>query len=147
MEEIGPVDYAIISFPGSQFQGEIAPALADLVDSGTVRIIDAVFAQKSLAGDIEVIELSDIDPEVQAAFASVGLEVNGLFNDEDLIAAGEELEPGASALLLVWENLWARKVADAVRNANGELLDFGRIPHEVVQGAREWALAHPEDFE
>lgn len=147
MEEIGPVDYAIISFPGSQFRGEIAPALAELVESGTVRIIDAVFAQKTAEGDIEVIELSDIDPEVQAAYANVGVEVTGLFNDEDLIAAGEELEPGSSALLLVWENLWAKKVADAVRDANGELLDFGRIPHEVVEGAREWAQAHPEDFE
>lgn len=142
MEEIGPVDYAIIAFPGSQFTGEIMPAIADVVDAGTVRVIDAVFVTKSEAGDIAAFELSDLDPVVQEAFRSAGVEVNGLFNNEDLIAAGEELEPGSSAVLLVWENIWARKIADAVRNANGELLDFGRIPHEIVQGAREWAVAN-----
>lgn len=142
MEEIGPVDYAIIAFPGSQFTGEIMPAIADLVDAGTVRVIDAVFVSKSEAGDIAAFELSDLDPVVQEAFRSAGVEVTGLFNNEDLIAAGEELEPGSSAVLLVWENIWARRIADAVRNANGELLDFGRIPHEIVQGAREWAVAN-----
>jgi hypothetical protein len=70
-----------------------------------------------------------------------GVEVNGLFNDEDLQAAGEELEPNSSAALLVWENVWARDVAQAMRNAGGELLDFERLPHEVVQAAREAGLA------
>ena len=140
MEEIGPVDFAIIAFPGSELTGEIAPALAELVEAGTVRIIDTVFVQKTLDGDVIGAELAELDPNVAAAFARAGFEVSGLFSDEDLLATGEELEPGSSALLLVWENLWARKVAEAVRNANGELLDFGRIPHEIVQGAREWAM-------
>jgi len=140
MEEIGPVDFAIIAFPGSQFTGEIAPALAELVDAGTVRIIDTVFVQKTLDGDVIGAELTELDPNVAAAFERAGFGVSGLFSEEDLLATGEELEPGSSALLLVWENLWARKVAEAVRNSDGELLDFGRIPHEVVQGAREWAM-------
>jgi uncharacterized membrane protein len=140
MEEIGPVDYAIIAFPGSQFTGEIIPAIGDLVDAGTVRVIDAVFVTKTADGDIGAFELSDLDPTIQDAFANVGVEINGLFNEEDLVAAAEELDPGSSAVLLVWENVWARKVAEAVRSANGELLDFGRVPHEIVQGAREWAL-------
>ena len=142
MEEIGPVDYAIIAFPGSQFTGEILPAISDLVDAGAVRVIDAVFVTKTEAGDIAAFELSDLDPVVQEAFRSAGVEVTGLFNNEDLIAAGEELDPGSSAVLLIWENIWAKRVAEAVRNANGELLDFGRIPHEIVQGAREWAVAN-----
>lgn len=85
-------------------------------------------------------ELTELDPDVAAAFDRAGFEVSGLFSEEDLLATGEELEPGSSAVLLVWENVWARKVAEAVRNANGALLDFGRLPHEIVQGAREWAL-------
>jgi len=140
MEEIGPVDYAIIAFPGSEFTGEIAPALAELVEAGTVRIIDTVFVQKTPDGDVIGVELTELDPNVAAAFQRAGFAVSGLFSEEDLLATGEELEPGSSAVLLVWENVWARKVAEAVRNANGQLLDFGRLPHDVVQGAREWAL-------
>jgi hypothetical protein len=86
-------------------------------------------------------ELTELDPDVQAAFETAGVEVNGLFNEEDLKVAAEELEPNSSAALLVWENVWATKVAQAIRDAGGELLDFERLPHEVVQAARDAALA------
>jgi Family of unknown function (DUF6325) len=142
VSEIGPVDYMIVAFPGNQFKGEIAPALAKLVESGTIRIIDLAFVGKSAQGDIVAMELTDIDPEVRKGFEKAGIEVNGLFNEDDLQAAGEELEPNSSAALLVWENVWAREVAQAMRNAGGEVLDFERLPHEVVQAAREAALAH-----
>jgi Family of unknown function (DUF6325) len=142
MTEIGPVDYMIVAFPGNQFKGEIAPALAKLVESGTIRIIDLAFVGKSAKGDVVAMELTDIDPEVRKGFENAGVEVNGLFNEEDLQAAGEELEPNSSAALLVWENVWAREVAQAMRNAGGEVLDFERLPHQVVQAAREAALAH-----
>jgi uncharacterized membrane protein len=141
MTEIGPVDYMIVAFPGNQFKGEIAPALAKLVEAGTIRIIDLAFVAKNADGDIVAMELTDIDPEVRRGFENAGVEINGLFNDEDLQAAGEELEPNSSAALLVWENVWARDVAQAMRDAGGVLLDFDRLPHEVVQAAREAALA------
>jgi hypothetical protein len=141
MTEIGPVDYMIVAFPGNEFKGEIAPALADLVEAGTIRIIDLAFVAKSADGDIVAMELTDIDPEVREGFENAGVEVNGLFNEEDLQAAGEELEPNSSAALLVWENVWARDVAQAMRDAGGVLLDFDRLPHEVVQAAREAAMA------
>ena len=142
MTELAPVDYMIVAFPGNQFKGEIAPALADLVEKGTIRIIDLAFVAKDADGNIGAFELTDIDPDVRKGFENMGVEVNGLFNEEDLQAAGEELDPNSSAALLVWENLWARDVAQAIRNAGGELLDFERLPHEVVQAARDAALAN-----
>lgn len=141
MEEIGPVDYAIIAFPGNNFKGEIAPALADLVDDGIIRIIDLTFVIKDAEGNVAAMELTDFDPEVAAGFERAGFDIAGLFNEEDLQAAAEELEPNSSAALIVWENLWAKKFANAARAADGVLLDFGRLPHDVVQAAREWALA------
>ena len=141
MEEIGPVDYAIIAFPGNQFRGEIAPALAELVDNGTIRIIDVAFVGKNDSGEAIAMELTELDPEVQAGLDKLGIEVNGLFNEDDLMAAAEELDPNSSAVLLVWENVWARKVTQAMRDAGGILLDFDRLPHDVVQAAREYALA------
>jgi uncharacterized membrane protein len=142
MTEIGPVDYLIVAFPGNEFRGEIAPALADLVEAGTIRIIDLAFVGKDAEGNVAAFELTDIDPEVREGFEKAGVEVNGLFNDDDLAAAGEELEPNSSAALLVWENVWASDVAQGIRDAGGEVLDFERIPHEVVQAAREAALAN-----
>ena len=86
MSEIGPVDYLIVAFPGNQFRGEIAPALADLVDAGTIRIIDIAFVTKTADGDVAALEITELDPEVRQALETVGIEVSGLLSDEDLIA-------------------------------------------------------------
>lgn len=145
MEEIGPVDYAIIAFPGNRFRGDIVPALGELVEAGTIRIIDVAFVVKDADGSTAAMELTQLDPDVQEGLDKLGIEVGGLFNEDDLEAAAEELEPNSSAALLVWENVWARKVAQAMRDAGGILLDFDRLPHDVVQSAREWALAHAKD--
>ncbi len=139
MSEVAPVEYLIVAFPGNKFRGEIAPALAELVDSQTIRIIDLAFVAKDADGNVAAFEVSDLDPDVQAALADMGAEPTGLFSEEDLMAAAEELDPESSAALLVWEDLWAGRLADAIRDAGGELYDLGRIPHEVVMAAREWA--------
>ena len=140
MDEIGPVDFMVVAFPGNEFKGEIGPALADLVEAGTIRIIDLAFVGKSESGDIVAFELTDIDPKVREGLEKAGIEVNGLFNEDDLMLIGERLEPNMSAAMLVWENVWARDVAQKMRDAGGVLLDFQRIPHAVVQAAREAAL-------
>jgi uncharacterized protein DUF6325 len=140
--EIGPVEYLIVAFPGNQFRGEIAPALGDLVEAGTIRIIDIAFVGKDEGGDVAAFELSDLDSEVREGLENLGATSSGLFNEEDLMAAGEELDPNSSAALLVWENVWAKPVAAAIRDAGGEVYDYDRIPHEVVVAAREWALSN-----
>ena len=140
MEEIGPVDYAVIAFPGNRFRGEIGPALSDLVENGTIRIIDIAFVGKNPDGDVVALELTELDPDVQASLDSAGIEVGGLLNEDDLISTADALEPDSSAALIVWENVWARQVTQAMRDAGGVLVTFERIPHEIVQAAREWAL-------
>jgi len=142
MSEIGPVEYMVVAFPGNRFRGEIAPALADLVDSKTIRIIDLTFVAKDEDGNVASFEVSDLDPDVQSALAAIGAAPSGLFNEDDRIAAAEELEPNSSAALLVWEDLWATRLVNAIRDAGGELYDLGRLPHEIVVAAREWASAN-----
>ena len=141
-DEIGPVQYLIVAFPGNRFSGEIAPALAKQVEAGTIRIIDIAFVGKTENGEVAGFELSDLDPDVRSALEELGASPGGLFNEEDMMAAGEELEPNSSAALLVWEDIWAREVAQAMRDAGGVLLDHDRVPHEVVEAAREWARAN-----
>src|SRR5262249_3466244 len=139
--EIGPVDYLIVAFPGNNFTGEIGPAIAELVEAGTIRIIDIAFVGKNEDGETIAMELTELDPDVQAGLERAGVEVGGLFNEDDLQDAADSLEANSSAALLVWENVWAAKVAQAMRDAGGQLVAFERLPHDVVQAAREWALS------
>jgi hypothetical protein len=140
---IGPVDYIIVAFPGNQFKGEIIPALKELTDSNTIRIIDLAFVIKDADGNAEALEVSDIDSEFGSAMSSIlGNERGGLLNADDLAGAAEELEPNSSAALLVWENVWATKFKDALVNAGGELWDFERVPADVVQAAIDFAQSN-----
>src|SRR3990170_758751 len=124
MEEIGPVDYAIIVFPGNRFRGEIAPAIGDLVEDGTIRIIDIAFVGKDAEGNAVAMELTELDPDVQEGLEKVGIEVGGLFSDDDLMGAAEGLERDSAAALLFWEIVWARKVAQARRDAGGFMVAY-----------------------
>lgn len=141
MADIGPVEYAVIAFPGNQFNGEIVPELNELVESGIVRIIDLAFVGKDADGGVMAFEITDLKDDVREALAAAGAEVSGLLNDDDVMAVGEALEPGSSAALIVWEDVWATKLAMAVRGSGGRIIDFQRIPPEVVAEAREWVLS------
>jgi uncharacterized membrane protein len=132
---VGPVELAVIEFPGSQFNGEIVPALAELVDSGIVTILDLVLVTKELDGSITSIEINELGEDEQAAFERLDGEVNGLLSDEDLAAAGDVLADGSSAMLIVWENTWARRLVDAIRGSGGQLVAHDRLDAETVQAA------------
>jgi uncharacterized protein DUF6325 len=138
--DVGPVEYMIVAFPENRFNGEIVPALDELVSSNTIRIIDIAFVIKDADGDIEALEVADVDSRFGSALGKVlGNERGGLLNEEDLMAAAEELEPNSSAALLVWEDVWATRLRDAIVNAGGELWDLERVPGDVVQAAIEFA--------
>lgn len=130
---MGPVEYIIISFPGSQFTGEIVPELANLVEGGVIRIIDLVFIAKDDEGEILVLEV-DEDAGL-TAFTTLEGEVGGFIGDEDIGYAAEAIEPGSSAALLVWEDTWATPLVGAIRNAGGVLVEGSRIPHDLVEEA------------
>ena len=140
--DIGPVEYLIVGFPGNRFRGEIAPALADLVEAGTIRIVDIAFATKDENGEVAAFELSDLDPEVRQGLENIGAMAGGLLNEQDLMEVGEALDPNSSAALLVWENVWATPVAKAIQDAGGVVHIYDRVPHEVVVAARAYALAN-----
>jgi hypothetical protein len=132
---IGPVEYILIAFPGNKFNGEIVPALKELVDSGTIHIIDLLFIKKDADGTILVVELNSADPDEAAPFDDLDGEVSDLLSIEDIELAAAELPPNSSAGLIVWENIWAARFAQAVRNANGQVIANERIPHAIVEAA------------
>lgn len=136
---IGPVQYMIVAFPGNQFKGEIAPALEELVKSGTIRIIDLAFVIKNADGSMSGLELEDAGSDVFQAFESLTAERGGFVTDEDLQAVAGALEPNSAAGILVWEDVWATRLTEALANAGGQLIDIQRVPRELVQEAVDWA--------
>jgi hypothetical protein len=130
---VGPVEYIIVGFPGNQFNGEVAPELAKLIESGTIRIIDLVFIAKDGDGNVAVIEFDE--HEALVAFSELDGEIGGVIGDQDIAHAAAGLEPNSSAALLVWEDLWAAPFVDALRGSGGVLLEGGRIPHELIEPA------------
>jgi hypothetical protein len=132
---IGPVEYGVVAFPGNKFKGEIAPALGELVESGTIRIIDLAFVLKDAEGNVAGMELEDAGSEVLQAFEYLTIERGGLISDNDIAEIAVALDPESSAMILVWEDLWATKFSEAVRGAGGIVVDLQRVPYEIVQAA------------
>lgn len=139
--ELGPIDYLLVEWPGKQPNGEVAPHLVDLVDRGLIRILDLVFVAKDEEGNVAAIELADLGGEVAELAIFEGAS-SGLLGDEDVEEAGGVLEPGTSAALLVFENAWAAPFVAAVRNSGGELVASGRIPAEDLLAALDAAEAN-----
>jgi hypothetical protein len=132
LDELGPVDYVVVEFPAgaSSFTGEMASELRALVDSGTIRVIDVLILTKDGDGTVEATELSDIAElgELQAIEA----ELAELLAAEDVDHLAAAMEPGSTAGVLIWENLWAVPFASAVRRSGGQLIANGRIPIQAI---------------
>lgn len=135
---IGPVEYMVVAFPGNRFRGEIAPALLELVDSGTIHIIDFAFVHRDERGEVTVLELEQEDSDLVEAFRTLSADRGGLINEDDLRDIANALDPESSALVVVWEDLWASRFAEAVRGAGGVVVEIERIPHEAVRAALDW---------
>jgi hypothetical protein len=144
---IGPVEYMIVAFPGNQFKGEILPALEDLVKSGTIRVLDLAIAVKDADGNVAGMEVEHTGSKAFQGLESLAADRGGLVTADDLMRVGEALEPNSSAALLVWEDLWASRFADAMRNAGGVLLDIQRVPREVVDAAIAWNEENKAEIE
>ena len=126
---VGPVDVAVILFEGNKFSGDVAPALAELNDNGTVRIIDFAFVRKEADGSASVVEAGDAEVADQFDFHATRFD---LLSEEDLLGIAGDLDASSSALVIVWENRWAARLAAAVRASHGRLISQDRIPRETV---------------
>jgi hypothetical protein len=135
LEDIGPIDYLVVEFPGSKMTGEGLPLLVDLVDRGIIRVLDFVFVKKELDGSVRGVAIADLDKDGTLDLAVFEGASSGLLDREDLDEAGGVLQPGSSAGLLVYENRWAAPFAAALRRGGGQLVASGRIPVQAVLAA------------
>jgi uncharacterized membrane protein len=130
---VGPVEYVVLGFPGNENTGEIAPALVELVRNGLIRVLDLVFIEKTEDGEVRAFEYDDL--EVFGAFADLDGEVGGLIGADDIEYVGQELSPKTSVALLLWEDLWAKPLLNALQKANGVLIEGARIPRDIFDVA------------
>ena len=137
VDELGPVDWIVVEFPGSKFKGEIGPALRDLVERDVVRVLDLLVLKKDSDGSLDAFELSDLDESELGELRSYESELAMLLSEEDVTAVAAAIEPGSSAAVLVWENRWAAPFASAVRRSGGQLVASGRIPVQALLAAIE----------
>ncbi|SDC66379.1 hypothetical protein SAMN05216410_2128 [Sanguibacter gelidistatuariae] len=136
-DELGPVDWIVVEFPGSRFKGEIAPALADLVDRGIVRVLDLLILRKDSDGTVEGFEIADLDDGEVGGLRDFETELAMLLSEDDVTAIAEAVDPGTTAAVLVWENAWAAPFGAAVRRAGGQLVASGRIATQALLAAIE----------
>jgi len=132
LDSLGPVDYIVVEFPAgaSNFTGEMAEELLALVDSGTIRVIDVLILTKNEDGTVDAMELSDI--EQLGPLERVEAELAELLAEEDVEHLAAAMDPGSTAGVLIWENLWAAPFASAARRSGGQLIANGRIPIQAI---------------
>jgi hypothetical protein len=132
LDELGPVDYVVVEFPAgaSNFTGEMATELRALVDSKTIRVIDVLILTKDTDGSVEATELSDAGE--LGELATIEAELAELLAADDVINLAAAMDPGSTAGVLIWENLWAAPFASAARRAGGQLIADGRIPLQAI---------------
>src|SRR4051794_30444947 len=106
LDELGPVDYAVVEFPpgAANFTGEMVEELLALVNTGTIRVIDVLILTKGDDGTVEAAELSDLDElgELQ----TIEEELAELLAEDDVVHLAAAMDPGSVAGVLIWENLW-----------------------------------------
>jgi hypothetical protein len=141
LDEMGPVDYLIVEFPGNRMTGEGFPLLMDLVDRGIVRILDLLFVRKDIDGSVVAMELTDIDGDGGLDLSVFEGASSGLLGQDDIDEAGSALEPGNSAGILVYENVWAAPFARALRRGGAQLVASGRIPVQALLASLDAAEA------
>jgi hypothetical protein len=143
-DELGPVDYLVVEFPAgaSSFTGEMAAELVALVESGTIRLIDVLILIKNDDGTVDAMELEDIAD--LGPLQAIETELAELLAADDVEHLAAAMEPGTTAGVLIWENLWAAPFASAARRSGGQLIANGRIPIQAIIASIEADIAAEE---
>src|SRR6478609_5633832 len=132
LDELGPVDYLVVEFPAGakNFTGEMAAELLKLVEAGTIRVIDVLILDKNEDGTVDATELADI--KELGEMEVIEAQLAELLAADDVVHLAAAMDPGSTAGVLIYENLWAAPFASAARRAGGQLIANGRIPLQAI---------------
>ena len=132
-DNVGPVELAVLSFPPLRVPAAVVRGLREVVDQGLVTIVDLVYLAKDAAGELIQIEVDQ--PLGDIGLDELTVDPSGLVSDEDLDIVRDLLEPGSSAVVVVYEETWARNLAGTVRDSGGELALQVQVPRDAVEAA------------
>ncbi|MEY9954056.1 DUF6325 family protein [Leifsonia sp. EB34] len=140
--EYGPAEFIVAQFDNDRPSPGVVQAILDLVESGTVRLLDLLFVMRHADGVVEIMELEEIGDEI--GMADITLEAGGLAGGEDVDSIAELIEPGTTGAILVIEHLWAKDLASKFFQAGGLVVHSERIPAPVVNAV---VAGEFEDYE
>ncbi|MEO8518155.1 MAG: DUF6325 family protein [Dermatophilaceae bacterium] len=137
IDELGAVDWLVLEFPGSKFNGGIAPVISDLTERGLIRVLDLLVVKKDTDGRFEAFEIEDLEDSELGDLRAYERDLAMVLGEQDLADIATVIEPGSTAAVLVWENKWSAPFGAAVRDAGGQLVARGTIPNQAVLAALE----------
>jgi hypothetical protein len=125
------VQYVVVLAQDRDALATVVPALADLVQTGKIRILDLVVLERHRAGAVTVLELEAV--ESMADLRDVEGELGAMLSENDIALASRALPPGTVGIVLVTEDRWAAPLSAAARRAGGLIVAGERIPPSRVE--------------
>jgi Family of unknown function (DUF6325) len=128
IDELGAVDWLVLEFPGSKFNGGIAPVISELTDRALIRVLDLLVVKKDPDGSFEAIEMEDLEDSELGELRAYESGFAMILGEPDLADIATVIEPGRTAAVLVWENKWSAPFGAAVRHARWPARRLGDHP-------------------
>jgi hypothetical protein len=132
---MGPIDYLVMEFAGERLTGESLPLLIDLVDREIIRILDLVFIRRATDGSVTTLTITELDVDDDLDLTPFDGAWSGVVDQDDIDEAGQVLEAGRVAVLIVYENTWAGPLVGALHRSGAQVVAGGRIPVDALLGA------------
>jgi len=136
-ESLGPVDHLVVEFPSGLLNGEGFATLIDLVERGVIYVLDLEFVERAMDGTVRLVDASSIANPHGVDLSVLGGASSGLLDADDLHAVGEAIVPGALAAVLVYENLFAERLATALGRSGGRVVSSNLVSVDDLIAALE----------
>jgi hypothetical protein len=134
--DIGPVELLVLTFPGRTTDARVVTALSDVVANGDVTVLDVVALSRLADGSVET---TDVENLGAIGLDGLSIDAHALVAEDDLAAVLEIVSDGigvdTSALVIVYEETWARRFAGTVRDSGGEVALHLHVPRDTVEAA------------
>jgi Family of unknown function (DUF6325) len=138
----GAVEFVVIEFNGQRLDPSLAASLREQVSKGVITVIDLLFVQKNTDGSVRSFELDEVsDDGHREALGGIAQAIDGLISPEDVSDVAAGLEPGTTALIVLFEHIWLRELRAAVERSHGRVVFAERIPGEIVDAVENFAKA------
>jgi hypothetical protein len=130
---LGPLEYLVVGFTGTKFDGSIAREIEKVVANKTIRLVDVVFVGKDAEGNAVILELDNKDDPRFAAFSELLADRMALLTPEDLEQIAADLPADTAGMVMLFEHRWAEGIKRAMMDAGGFLVTRAVVPPEVLE--------------